>query len=63
MSKRYYICYECGHKFESEDNQARSEDPKECPACHSTNITVYAVRLSGENQIPIRGCEVPSGNT
>jgi len=32
MSKRYFICYECGHKFEAESGQAPSEDLQVCPA-------------------------------
>jgi hypothetical protein len=63
LSKRYYICYECGHKFESEEGKPITEDPKDCPACHSSNITVYAVRLGGENMVPVGGCDTPNGYT
>jgi hypothetical protein len=63
LTKRYFICYECGHIIELEGDQLPYQDPQECPACHSTNITLYPIRLSGEDPVPAAGCDPSSGNT
>ncbi len=63
MSTRYFICCECGYKFESESGKPPSEDPQACPACHSSNIMVYAVGFNGEDLVPAGGCDAPGGST
>jgi putative FmdB family regulatory protein len=66
MTKYDYICYECGHKFETESEQPPSEDPPVCPACHSPNITVYALHSIVEEPVPAGpagGCDPSSAFT
>ncbi len=66
MSKRFYICQECGHRFEAEEGKPVIEDPLDCPVCHSTDIIVFAVRIGGEELVPVGpapDCDSPTSFT